>query len=215
MSLGILGRKLGMTQIFDEEGRAIPVTVVEAGPCSVTQVKSEATDGYTAVQLGFGTAREKVLTRPEVGHCKKAGLEAPVRHLREFRLPDSSQYTPGQQITVDLFAAGQLVDVVGTSIGKGFAGGQKRHHFGRGPMAHGSKNHRAPGSIGAGTTPGRVFPGKRMPGRMGNERVTVRKLTVVRVIPERNVILIQGGLPGVEDGLLMISPAKSVGRAKG
>ncbi|AGY56307.1 50S ribosomal protein L3 [Gloeobacter kilaueensis] len=212
MSLGILGRKLGMTQIFDEEGRAIPVTVVEAGPCPVTQLKSEATDGYTAVQVGFGTVREKVLTKPEVGHCKKAGLEQPVRHLREFAVEDTSSYSLGQLIGVDIFEAGQLVDVVGTSIGKGFAGGQKRHHFGRGPMAHGSKNHRAPGSIGAGTTPGRVFPGKKMPGRMGNERVTVRRLTVVRVIAERNLLLIKGGLPGVEGGLLIISPAKRVGR---
>lgn len=211
MSVGILGRKLGMTQVFDGEGRAIPVTVVEAGPCPVTQIKVEDTDGYTAVQVGFGEAREKVLTRPEVGHCKKAGLEKPVRHLREFRLDKPDDYTVGQLLTVDLFSAGQLVDVVGTSIGKGFAGGQKRHHFHRGPMAHGSKNHRAPGSIGAGTTPGRVFPGKKMPGHMGAERVTVRKLTVVRVIPERNLLLIQGGLPGVEGGLLMIKPATIVG----
>lgn len=211
MSVGILGRKLGMTQVFDEEGRAIPVTVVEAGPCPVTQIKVGDTDGYTAIQVGFGEAREKVLTRPEVGHCKKAGLEKPVRHLREFRLDKPDDYAVGQLLTVDLFSAGQLVDVVGTSIGKGFAGGQKRHHFHRGPMAHGSKNHRAPGSIGAGTTPGRVFPGKKMPGHMGAERVTVRKLTVVRVIPERNLLLIQGGLPGVEGGLLMIKPATIVG----
>ena len=210
MSLGILGRKLGMTQIFDEEGRAISVTVVEAGPCPVTQVKTEATDGYTALQIGFVEAREKVLTKPEVGHCKKAGLEKPMRHLREFRFDTAGEYSLGQLITIDLFSAGQLIDVAGTSIGKGFAGGQKRHNFARGPMAHGSKNHRAPGSIGAGTTPGRVFPGKRMPGRMGNERVTVRKLTVVRVIAERNLILIKGGVPGVEGGLLEITPAKWV-----
>ncbi|MBC8120539.1 MAG: 50S ribosomal protein L3 [Gemmatimonadaceae bacterium] len=212
MSLGILGRKLGMTQVFDEEGRAIPVTVVEAGPCPVTQVKTEATDGYSAIQLGYVEAREKVLTRPEVGHCKKAGLEKPMRHLREFRIDTPTQYSLGQMIGVDLFTAGQIVDVVGKSIGKGFAGGQKRHNFARGPMAHGSKNHRAPGSIGAGTTPGRVFPGKRMPGRMGNHRVTVRKLTLVRVIPERNLLLIKGAIPGVEGGLVMITPAKIVGR---
>jgi len=211
MSLGILGRKLGMTQVFDEEGRAIPVTVIEAGPCPVTQVKTVATDGYAAVQLGYLEAREKVLTRPEVGHCKKAGLEKPVRHLREFRLDDAASYNLGQLVTVDLFQSGQLVDVVGTSIGKGFAGNQKRNHFGRGPMSHGSKNHRAPGSIGAGTTPGRVFPGKRAPGHMGAARVTVRKLSVVRVIPERNLLLIRGAVPGVEGGLLMIRPAKTVG----
>ncbi|MBC7881746.1 MAG: 50S ribosomal protein L3 [Anaerolineae bacterium] len=212
MSLGILGRKLGMTQVFDAEGRAIPVTVVEAGPCPVTQIKTEATDGYTALQIGFIETREKVLSKPEIGHCKKAGLEKPVRHLHEFRMDDVANYTLGQAVTVDIFSDGQVIDVAGTSIGKGFAGGQKRHHFARGPMAHGSKNHRAPGSIGAGTTPGRVFPGKKMPGHLGNVRVTIKKLTVIRVIPERNLILIKGGIPGVEGSLVEITPNKKVGR---
>jgi len=211
VSVGILGTKLGMTQIFNEAGLAIPVTVVQAGPCTVTQIKTAQTDGYTAIQLGFRETRVKSLTKPELGHLAKSGA-APLRHLQEYRLGDTALYELGQEVKADAFEAGQLVDVVGTSIGKGFAGYQKRHNFKRGPMSHGSKNHRQPGSTGAGTTPGRVYPGKRMAGQMGNVRVTVRKLTVIRVDAERNLILIKGAVPGKPGALLNILPATIVGK---
>lgn len=211
MSVGILGTKLGMTQVFDETGKAIPVTVIKAGPCTVTQIKTKQTDGYTAIQMGYGEAKQKSLTKPELGHLAKSSA-APLRHLSEYRLDDVADYQLGQEIKVDTFTAGQVVDVIGTSIGKGFAGYQKRHNFKRGPMAHGSKNHRLPGSTGAGTTPGRVYPGKRMAGRLGGKRVTIRKLTVVRVDTERNLLLIQGAVPGKSGALLTIVPAKTVGK---
>jgi large subunit ribosomal protein L3 len=210
VALGLLGTKLGMTQLFDEAGRAVPVTVVQAGPCTVTQVKTTATDGYNAVQLGFGLTREKTLSKPERGHLRKAN--APwLKHLREYRLDNPTQYQLGQQITVEIFQPGQRVDVVGTSIGRGFAGYQRRHHFGRGPMAHGSKNHRQPGSIGPGTTPGRVYPGKRMAGRMGNQRVTIKDLCIFKVDPERNLLVIKGSVPGKPGALVSVTPAKRVG----
>lgn len=210
MSVGILGTKLGMTQVFDESGRAIPVTVVQAGPCPVTQIKTAQTDGYTAVQIGYGSTTEKALTRPELGHLKKSD-SAPLRHLHEYRLADVSEYELGQHISAEQFSEGQLVDISGTSIGRGFAGYQKRHNFRRGPMSHGSKNHRQPGSTGAGTTPGRIYPGKKMAGQMGNVKVKVRKLTVVRVDTERNVLLIKGSVPGKPGALLNIQPATIVG----
>lgn len=211
MSVGILGTKLGMTQIFDESGVAIPVTVVQAGPCVVTQIKTKQTDGYFAVQVGYGEVAAKSLSKPELGHLVKSGA-APLRHLHEYRLDSSGEYELGQQITAGVFEVNQTVDVIGTSIGRGFAGYQKRHNFKRGPMAHGSKNHRLPGSTGAGTTPGRVYPGKRMAGRLGNTRVTVRKLTIVRIDAERNLLLIRGAVPGKPGALLNIVPAKQVGR---
>lgn len=210
MSVGILGTKLGMTQVFDEAGKAIPVTVIQAGPCTVTQVKTKATDGYTAIQVGFKEVSQKALNKPELGHLAKSN-SVPVRHLKEYRLNTPDEFELGQQITVDRFAAGQLVDVVGTSIGRGFAGYQKRHNFKRGPMAHGSKNHRLPGSTGAGTTPGRVYPGKRMAGQLGNVQVTVRKLTVFRVDTDRNLLLIKGAVPGKPGALVNIVPANIVG----
>ncbi|HEY9861681.1 MAG TPA: 50S ribosomal protein L3 [Candidatus Obscuribacterales bacterium] len=213
MSVGILGTKLGMTQIFDETGKAIPVTVVQAGPCSITQIKTASTDGYSAIQVGFGEVSQKALNKPELGHLAKSNA-TPLRHLQEYRLNNTSEFELGQQIKADIFEAGQIVDVIGTSIGRGFAGYQKRHNFARGPMAHGSKNHRAPGSTGAGTTPGRVYPGKRMAGRLGGSQVTIRKLTVVRVDAERNLLLIQGAVPGKPGALLSIVPAKQVGRSK-
>ncbi|MCG9884585.1 MAG: 50S ribosomal protein L3 [Cyanobacteria bacterium] len=213
MSLGILGTKLGMTQIFDDAGRSIAVTVVQAGPCKVTQIKTNETDGYCAVQLGYGDVKEKNLSRPERGHLAKSGSE-PLRHLKEYRLAEVGDLTLGQSIGASIFEDGQFVDVAGTSIGRGFAGYQKRHNFRRGPMGHGSKNHRLPGSTGAGTTPGRVYPGKRMAGHMGDAQVTVRKLTVVRVDAERNLLLIKGAVPGKAGTLLNIVPAKRVGRAK-
>jgi large subunit ribosomal protein L3 len=213
VSVGILGTKLGMTQVFDETGIAIPVTVVQAGPCIVTQIKTRPTDGYSAIQVGYGEVAAKALNKPELGHLAKSGT-APLRHLHEYRLDNPSEFELGQQLKADAFEAGQIVDVIGTSIGRGFAGYQKRHNFRRGPMAHGSKNHRLPGSTGAGTTPGRVYPGKRMAGRLGNDRVTVRKLTVVRVDADRNLILIKGAVPGKPGALLNIVPAKTVGQSK-
>jgi large subunit ribosomal protein L3 len=209
VAVGILGTKLGMTQVFDDSGNAVPVTVVQAGPCVVTQIKTPETDGYSAIQLGFKTVAQKALTKPELGHLAKSGSE-PVRHLQEYRVDSTDGFQLGQQLLADRFTSGQLVDVVGTSIGRGFAGYQKRHNFRRGPMAHGSKNHRLPGSTGAGTTPGRVYPGKRMAGRLGGSRVTIRKLQVIRVDAERNLLLIKGAVPGKPGALLNISPAKWV-----
>ncbi|HEY9796485.1 MAG TPA: 50S ribosomal protein L3 [Leptolyngbyaceae cyanobacterium] len=211
MSVGILGTKLGMTQIFDEEGKAIPVTIVQAGPCTITQIKTKQTDGYTAVQVGYQEVKPKAINRPELGHLAKSSAP-PLRHLREYRLDDTSNFELGQPVSADIFSAGQIVDVSGTSIGRGFAGYQKRHNFKRGPMAHGSKNHRLPGSTGPGTTPGRVFPGKRMAGRLGGTRVTIRKLEVVRVDADRNLLLIKGAVPGKPGALLSVVPAKQVGR---
>jgi large subunit ribosomal protein L3 len=210
MALGILGTKLGMTQIYDEDGNLQIVTVVQAGPCPVTQVKTEATDGYNALQLGFGTTKASRLNKPESGHLAKAKV-APMKHLREFRLLGAPTHTVGDAITADLFIMGQAVDVVGQSIGKGTMGIVRRFHAHRGPMAHGSKFHRHNGSIGAGTTPQRVYKGVKMPGRMGNERVTVRNLKIAGVDTDKNLILIKGAVPGVEGGLVIINPAKRVG----
>ncbi len=210
MSVGILGTKLGMTQIFDEIGRAIPVTVIQAGPCKVTQVKTKEKDGYNAIQLGFKEVKAKSLNKPELGHLAKTEAP-PLRHLKEYRIEDVEGYELGSDRKTDIFSPGQLVDVRGTSIGKGFAGYQKRHNFGRGPMSHGSKNHRQPGSVGAGTTPGRVYPGKKMAGRLGGTHITIRKLTVVRVDAERNLILIKGAVPGKKGALLSIVPTKKIG----
>jgi large subunit ribosomal protein L3 len=196
-----------MTQIFDEEGRAIPVTVIQAGPCTVTQIKTKQTDGYVALQVGYGEVKPKALNEPKLGHLAKSGT-SPVRHLHEYRLDAVDDYQLGQQIKADIFSAGQLVNAIGTSIGKGFAGYQKRHNFARGPMSHGSKNHRLPGSIGAGTTPGRVYPGKRMAGRLGGKQITIRKLTVVRVDLERNLLLIKGAVPGKPGALVNIVPTR-------
>ena len=212
MSVGILGKKLGMTQIFDPElGIAIPVTVVQAGPCPVTQIKTKHSDGYTSIQVGYEAVKEKALNKPLLGHLKKSST-APVRHLKEYRLEDSSSYELGSAITADLFKPGDLVDVAGTTMGRGFAGYQKRHNFKRGPMSHGSKSHRIPGSTGAGTTPGRVYPGKRMAGQYGNTQVTIRRLTIVKVDVERNLLVIKGALPGKPGALLSITPAKKVGK---
>lgn len=211
MSVGILGTKLGMTQVFDETGNAIPVTVIQAGPCVITQIKTEKTDGYSSVQIGYGEVKEKALNRPKLGHLKKSGA-SPRRHLREYRVSDTDEFELGQALAADQFEAGQTIDVSGISIGKGFAGNQKRNNFRRGPMSHGSKNHRAPGSTGAGTTPGRVYPGKKMAGRMGNEKVTIRKLSVVRVDSDRNLLLVKGGVPGKAGTLLNIMPANIVGQ---
>ena len=214
MAKAILGRKLGMTQIFTEEGRVVPVTVVESGNNLVLRNKTNETDGYNAVQIGFGDVKEKNVTKPLKGQFEKAGVKA-VRFIREMRLAAPSEYNVGDTIGVDIFAAGDLVDVVGTSKGKGFAGGIKRHNFARGPMGHGSKSHREPGSTGAMISGpgGRVLKGKKLPGRMGGERVTVQRLTVVRVDADRNLILIKGAIPGPKKGFVVIKdtvkPAKA------
>ena len=214
MAKAILGRKLGMTQIFTEEGRVVPVTVVESGNNFVLRSKTVESDGYNAVQIGFGDIKEKNVTKPLKGQFEKAGVKA-VRFIREMRLSAPSEYNVGDTIGVDIFAAGDLVDVVGTSKGKGFAGGIKRHNFARGPMGHGSKSHREPGSTGAMISGpgGRVLKGKKLPGRMGGERVTVQRLTVIRVDADRNLILIKGAIPGPKKGFVVIKdtvkPAKA------
>jgi len=199
---GILGKKLGMTQIFDERGTLVPVTVVEAGPCVITQVKTVEKDGYEGVQVAFGDIKEKRVNKPLKGHFAKAGA-APKRHLHEFDAEDLSQVSVGQEIKADIFKAGDLVKVTGTSKGKGFAGAVKRYHFHGGDMTHGSMIHRKPQSGGA-TDAARTFKGVRRPGRMGNEQVTQRGLTIYRVDAFRNLLLIEGALPGANGGLVII-----------
>ena len=208
MTLGVIGKKVGMTQIFNEEGLAVPVTVIKVDPIVVTQVKTVETDGYNAIQVGTVAAKEKHLTKAQIGHFAKNKLEN-FRHLQEFRVDNPQDYTVGQQIELSVLSNVQKVDVTGTSIGKGFQGTVKRHNFSRGPMAHGSKNHREPGSIGAGTTPSRVIKGKRMAGNMGNERVTITKLKLVKVDSENSLILIKGSVPGSEGKLVTIVPSRT------
>ncbi len=207
MTLGVIGKKLGMTQVFDEQGLAIPVTVIKVDPLTVTQVKTVDTDGYNAVQVGVIPAKEKHLTKAELGHFSKNKLEN-FRHLQEFRVEETGSFQVGQQIDVSVLADIAKVDVTGKSIGKGFQGTVKRWNFSRGPMAHGSKNHRAPGSIGAGTTPSRVIKGKKMAGNMGNERVTVTKLSVVKVDKDNSLLLVKGSVPGPEGKLVTIVPSR-------
>ena len=209
---GIIGKKVGMTQIFDDRGEVIPVTVIEAGPCYVAQIKTVERDGYAAIQLGFEETKSKRLTRPQRQHLEKSALPA-LRYLREIRMDGHDiarlDLEEGQKILVDIFEKGERVDVTGTSKGRGFAGVVKRHGFGGGPKTHGQSDRlRAPGSIGACTTPGRVFKGKRMPGRMGGERVTVQGLEVVLADPERNLLVVRGAVPGAQNGLLLIQPAR-------
>ncbi|MDY6794463.1 MAG: 50S ribosomal protein L3 [Actinomycetota bacterium] len=203
---GILGKKIAMTQIFSEDGKAIPVTVVEAGPCLITQIKIQEGEGYNALQLGFGEIEKRRLNNPRRGHFESKELELR-RYLAEIRVDDPSEYQLGQEITADIFSKGDKVDVTGRSKGKGFAGVVKRHGFGGGPGSHGAHFHRAPGAIGACATPSRVFKGKRMPGRMGGERITTLNLEVVDIKPERNLILIKGAVPGPKEGLLIIREA--------
>lgn len=202
----ILGRKLGMTQVWSDDDEIIPVTVIEAGPCVVSQVKTKETDGYEAIQMGFGTIKDKHVNKPMAGHFAKAGV-APMRFLREVRVDDASAHETGEVITIDSFDGVEKVNVTGTSKGKGFAGVMKRHGFGGGPGGHGSHFHRAPGSIGQCASPSRVLKGVRMAGHMGDERVTVRNLKVVRIDAEHNVILVKGAVPGGNNGLVMIREA--------
>ena len=203
MKKAILTTKVGMTQVFSEDGVLTPVTVLQAGPCVVTQVKTVENDGYSAVQVGFGDIREKLVNKPKKGHFAKAGVTAK-RFLKEFRLEDAESYTLGQEIKADVFAAGDKVDATAKSKGKGFQGAIKRHGQSRGPMAHGSKYHRHAGSNGSATTPGRVFKGKHMTGHMGAVRVTVQNLEVVSVDAEKNLILVKGAVPGPKKSLVML-----------
>ena len=206
MKKGIIGRKVGMTQIFDEKGNVIPVTVIEAGPCTVAQVKTVETDGYDAVQLGFGEVKDKHINKPEKGHFAKSGLEAK-KHLREFRLESVEGVKVGDEVKADVFEAGEKVDVQGISKGKGFQGVIKRHGQHRGPMGHGSMYHRRPGSMGSTSTPGRVFKGKKLPGHMGRVTITIQNLDVVRVDMDKNVILLKGSVPGAKGSILKIKSA--------
>jgi large subunit ribosomal protein L3 len=202
---GILGRKVGMTQVFDDVGHAVPVTVVEAGPCSVAQVKTPDKDGYSAIQLAFG--EPKRVNQPAAGHFAKAGVD-PTRHIVELRLDDIGDYATGNEIKADVFEEGEMVDVVGVTKGKGFAGAMKRHHFGGLGASHGTeRKHRSPGSIGGASTPSRVFRGQKMPGHLGHERVTTLNLKVIKVDPERNLMLIRGAVPGPRGGLVMVRSA--------
>jgi large subunit ribosomal protein L3 len=202
---GLIGRKIGMTRIFDGDGVQIPVTVIEAGPCPVMQVRSEEQGGFKSVQLGFDAQRAKLTTRAEMGHAAKAGLETAPRMMREFRLENGEDYQVGQQLTVSLFEPGDLVKVTGRSKGKGFQGVVKRHGFRGRPAGHGHPLERNPGSVGPGTNPSRVIKGKKLPGRMGGARTTIRNLQVVRVDGERNLLFVKGGVPGSRDGYVLIS----------
>ncbi|MBI1350515.1 MAG: 50S ribosomal protein L3 [Actinomycetales bacterium] len=210
---GVLGEKLGMTQVWDENNRVVPVTVVKAGPCVVTQVRSPETDGYSAVQIAFGAIDPRKVNKPQAGHFAKAGV-TPRRHLVEIRTDDASEYTLGQEITAETFEAGQLVDVIGTTKGKGFAGVMKRHGFHGLRASHGvQRKHRSPGSIGGCATPGRVFKGMKMAGRMGGNRQTVQSLKVAGVDTERGLLLIKGAVPGPKGGLVFVRSAKKENQA--
>lgn len=207
MSVGLLGNKIGMTQIFDESGNIIPVTILKVGPCVVTQVKTKSKDGYDSIQVGYGNVSPKALTQPELGHLQKSDIQ-PLRYLKEFRVSEENEFNLGQILDVNAFSPGQLINIQGKSIGKGFSGLQKRYNFSRGPMTHGSKNHRAPGSIGMGTSPGRVLPGKKMSGQVGNKVTTIKKLKVIQVNLEENILVIKGSVPGKPGNLLSIVPSE-------
>ncbi|MCX7970480.1 MAG: 50S ribosomal protein L3 [Negativicutes bacterium] len=210
---GIIGRKLGMTQIFTGDGRLVPVTVVEAGPNVVVGCRTAENDGYVAVRLGWGEIRDRKVNKPYRGQFARAGLK-PVRYIREFRHDGSTEFRVGQELKVDVFSDGDLVDVTATARGKGFAGGIKRHNFRRGPMKHGSKSHREPGTIGPRMSGGggKVFKGKKLPGRMGGHRVTVQRLSVVRVDVDRNLLLVKGAVPGPRGGLVLVRATAKPGR---
>ena len=203
MKKALIGKKLGMTQIFDEQGKVVPVTVIEAGPCVVAQVKTVETDGYNAIQLGFGDVKESKINKPEKGHFAKSKL-TPKKHLREFRLDSVENINVGDELKADTFTAGDQLDIQGTSKGKGFQGVIKRHGQSRGPMGHGSMYHRRPGSMGPTSTPGRVFKGKKLPGHMGSQTITIQNLEVVRVDLDKNVILVKGSVPGAKGAILKL-----------
>jgi large subunit ribosomal protein L3 len=204
---GLLGNKIGMTQIFDESGNIIPVTILKVGPCLVTQIKTGEKNGYNSIQIGYGSVSNKSLSQPELGHLQKSKI-SPLKYLKEFPVTETNQFQIGQVLTVDFFQPGQLITIQGKSIGKGFSGLQKRHNFTIGPMTHGSKNHRAPGSIGMGTTPGRVLPGKKMAGQLGNKNTTIKKLKIIQINLEENILVVKGSVPGKPGNLLSIVLSK-------
>jgi large subunit ribosomal protein L3 len=206
VEIGLLGNKMGMTQIFDEAGNIIPVTILKVGPCVVTQIKTKVKDGYDSIQIGYGTVSNKTLTQPELGHLQKSNIQ-PLKYLKEFRINQDNEFQIGQVLNVNSFTPGQLVNIQGKSVGKGFSGLQQRHNFARGPMTHGSKNHREPGSIGMGTTPGRVLPGKKMAGQLGNKITTIKKLKIIQINSEENILVIKGSVPGKPGNLLSIVPS--------
>lgn len=207
MGIGLLGNKIGMTQIFDESGNIIPVTILKVGPCIVTQIKTKVKDGYDAIQVGYSYSSNKSLTQPQLGHLQKSNIQ-PLKYLKEFRINTTNDFEIGQVIDVDLLSTGQLVNIKGKTIGKGFSGLQKRHNFTRGPMTHGSKNHRAPGSIGMGTTPGRVLPGKKMAGQLGNKVTTIKNLKVIQLDSKENILVLKGSVPGKPGNLVSIIPSE-------
>jgi len=203
MNKGLIGKKIGMTQVFDEKGKVIPVTVIEAGPCVVSQVKSNEVDGYTAIQLGFGNVKENKINKPEKGHFSKVNV-MPKKHLREFKVDSNNELKVGDELKVDIFSAGEKIDIQGTSKGKGYQGVIKRHGQARGPMGHGSMYHRRPGSMGPTSTPGRVFKGKKLPGHMGVQTITIQNLEIVKVDLDKNVLLVKGSVPGAKGAILKI-----------
>ena len=204
MSIGLLGYKIGMTQLFDPSGNAIPVTLLKIGPCIITQIKTIPNEGYNSIQIGYQDLPYKLLNQPQLGHLQKSNLP-PLKYLKEFHIKNPTEFKIGQLLTTDLFEKGQTISIRGKSIGKGFSGLQKRYNFERGPMTHGSKNHRAPGSIGMGTTPGRVLPGKKMAGQLGNKKVTIKKLQIVQINLDENLLIVKGSVPGKSGNLLSIS----------
>ncbi len=207
MAIGLLGNKIGMTQIFDESSNIIPVTILKVGPCIITQIKTKSKDGYNSIQVGYGNISSKTLNQPALGHLQKSNIK-PLKYLKEFKITDQEKFSVGQVLNVNAFTPGQLINIKGKSIGKGFSGLQKRHNFSRGPMTHGSKNHRAPGSIGMGTTPGRVFPGKKMSGQLGNKITTINKLKIIKINLEENLLVVKGSVPGKPGNLLSIIPSE-------
>ena len=204
MSLGLLGNKVGMTQIFDEFGNVIPVTILKIGPCVVTQIKTILNDGYNAIQVGYGNVQNKYLTQSQLGHLQKSNIQ-PLKYLKEFRVTNPEEFQIGQILGVDSLSVNQLINITGKTNGKGFSGLQKRYNFTRGPMTHGSKNHRAPGSIGMGTSPGRVLPGKKMAGQLGNRIANIRKLKVIQINSDENILIVKGSVPGKPGNLITVS----------
>jgi large subunit ribosomal protein L3 len=203
VSIGILGTKIGMTQVFNSTGECIPVTILRVGPCIITQIKTTSSDGYNAIQIGYSQVASHILTKARLGHLNKSNAPA-LRYLHEYRVNFPNQFSLGQILTVDKIKIGAKVNIQGNSIGKGFSGYQKRHHFSRGPMSHGCKNHRQPGSIGAGTSPGRVFPGKKMAGRLGGIQTTIKNLQVIDINTEQHFIILKGSVPGKPGSILNI-----------
>lgn len=207
MSISLLGNKIGMTQIFDEFGNIIPVTILKIGPCVITQIKTNLKHGYDSIQIGYGITSSKNLTQPNLGHLEKSNIQ-PFKYLKEFRVDTPQNFKIGQTLNLESFTTGQFVDITGKSIGKGFSGLQKRHKFSRGPMTHGSKNHRQPGSIGQGTTPGRVFPGKKMAGQLGNKKTKIKQLKIIQVNKDTNTLVIKGSVPGKPGNLITVTKSK-------